>query len=194
MWLSTSSFIAALDAVRNVTHHLITFDDGNRSDLEIAAPRLAERGMTAIFFICAGRLNDDAYLAASDARQLLDAGMSIGSHGMDHIRWRGLDPERLEAELVTSKSILEDALGIAIHDAACPFGMYDRTVLKAVRRAGYRRLFTSDGVGPRMRGWIYPRTTITATNANADAISRLRAASGLRRLSCAARIWIKSCR
>src|SRR5215470_15557920 len=44
---------------------LITFDDGNASDLEIAMPALLERELMASFFVCAGRVGMQGYLDAS---------------------------------------------------------------------------------------------------------------------------------
>ena len=51
----------------------LTFDDGNASDIEIALPRLLERGLSAEFFVCAGLLGEPggwlAQMSASCTRQ-----------------------------------------------------------------------------------------------------------------------------
>ena len=104
VWLETASFERALDALASAPRREITFDDGNISDLEIALPRLVERGMKATFFVCAGRIGESSFLDVRDMQRLRDAGMTIGSHGMDHVPWRGLDAERLRIELAESKS------------------------------------------------------------------------------------------
>ena len=66
-WWDESSFLLALDhisaapsTVRLATH--ITFDDGNASDAKIALPGLTKRGLTASFFICAGRIRAPGYV------------------------------------------------------------------------------------------------------------------------------------
>ena len=58
-WISRDAYRAILDAVvaaNGVPSVSITFDDGNLSDIAIGAPELAARGLTATFFVLAGRL------------------------------------------------------------------------------------------------------------------------------------------
>ena len=56
---------------------------------------------------------------------------------MLHRPWRELGDSALHEELVDAKRILEDVVGRPVTEAACPFGSYDRRVL---RRAAQRRL------------------------------------------------------
>ena len=60
----------------------------------IALPALRERGLTATFFVVAGRLGEPGFLDERGVRALADAGMAIGCHGMRHRPWRGLDERR----------------------------------------------------------------------------------------------------
>ena len=138
----------------------ITFDDSNRSDLEIALPALRERGLTATFFVLAGRLESPHHLSADDVRTLADEGMAIGSHGMDHADWRTSSATVLERELGTSRRRLEAICGRPVREAAIPFGRYDRRVLDALRRHGYTRAYTSDGGLARNSSWLQPRTSL----------------------------------
>ena len=82
-----------------------TFDDGNVSDVTEALPALAERGLSAQVFVCAGRFGTDGFLTEEQVRELRAAGMSIGSHGMDHVRWRKLDEPRIGREVVEAKQL-----------------------------------------------------------------------------------------
>ena len=93
-WISTDLYRRVLDVVAEDPHVRISFDDGNASDVEIGLPGLVERGLTATFFVLAGRLDQPGSLAVDDVRALATAGMRIGSHGMDHRPWRGLDDRR----------------------------------------------------------------------------------------------------
>ena len=68
-------------AAANGLEPLITFDDGNLSDLEIGLRPVAERGMRAIFFPCAGRIGQQGYLDEAALRELVSAGAEVGSHG-----------------------------------------------------------------------------------------------------------------
>ena len=41
-----------------------------------------------------------------------------------------------------------------VTEAACPFGSYDRCVLRSLRRHGYQRAYTSDPGTTRLHDWI----------------------------------------
>src|SRR3954452_17033988 len=84
----------------------ITFDDGNISDYVHGLPALMERGLNATFFVVGGRIGAPGFLHAEAVRALLDAGMQIGSHGMEHRRWRGPSERELRSELEHSKAAL----------------------------------------------------------------------------------------
>lgn len=62
-----------------------TFDDGNLSDLTIAAPILADHAITATFFVLADRIDTSGSLRIADIRTLVAAGHTIGSHGAAHV-------------------------------------------------------------------------------------------------------------
>jgi peptidoglycan/xylan/chitin deacetylase (PgdA/CDA1 family) len=161
VWLAKDRFLQTLDALRLRRDVCISFDDGNRSDLEVALPALLERDLTATFFVLAGRLGDPQFLGAENVRELHAAGMAIGSHGLHHRDWRRVCDEELAAELSQSRRILEDVVGAPVTQAAIPFGSYDRRVLAQARRdGGYARVFTSDGGPARRDAWLQPRTTV----------------------------------
>ncbi|GAA3923374.1 polysaccharide deacetylase family protein [Microbacterium invictum] len=161
-WMAEDVFLGVLDALADEPGVRLSFDDGNRSDAEIALPALQERGMTATFFVLAGRLDDPASLSPADLRELRAAGMGIGSHGWEHIPWRGLDDTQSHREFVVAREALEEASGSPITEAALPLGRYDRTVLRRLREARYRAIYTSDRFPARAGGWLRARYSVTA--------------------------------
>jgi peptidoglycan/xylan/chitin deacetylase (PgdA/CDA1 family) len=189
--IDRGQFTEILDAVAGRDNVLLTFDDGNSSDVTEALPELARRGLRAQFFVCAARFGIPGFLDQDDLRELRSAGMSIGSHGMDHVRWRKLDPSGLHREIVLAKQILEDALAGPVATAACPFGAYDRRTLRALRAAGFTRVYTSDGGRASASDWLVARTTVTWRD-SADSIDRLLNGSPITgRLARQAKGWIK---
>jgi peptidoglycan/xylan/chitin deacetylase (PgdA/CDA1 family) len=86
--------------------------------------------------------------------------MEIGSHGMRHRRWRGLDDAALHEEHFEAKRIIEQIVERPVTEAACPFGSYDRRVVRSLRRAGFRRVYTSDRGTARMRDFVQARTSV----------------------------------
>lgn len=165
-WCDTNLFQRLLDAIVELQGETgrpaeITFDDGNRSDLDIAAPALAERGLTATFFVCAGRLDNPYYLDRAALRTLQDMGMGVGSHGYDHIDLRRTDPATLRRETVESQQSLADAVQGKVDSFAIPFGSYDRRVLAAL--GSYDRIYTSDEVRAERAGLrVVPRIAYIA--------------------------------
>jgi peptidoglycan/xylan/chitin deacetylase (PgdA/CDA1 family) len=163
VWISTEKYLAILDGVRGRDDVRISFDDGNRSDVDVALPALVERGLTATFFVLADRLDEEHHLGATDLRRLVEAGMTVGSHGLRHRDWRRIGDDDLADEVAESRRVLAEAADAPVTEASIPFGSYDRRVLTALRRdGGYRHVFTSDGGHARRDAWLQPRTSVTA--------------------------------
>ena len=171
-WVSRERFHAVLDAVAGRPDVQITFDDGNASDVEHALPALQRRGLTGAFFVCSGRIGEPGFLDAAAIRRLADAGMTVGSHGMLHRPWRELGDSDLHEELVDAKRILEDVVGHPVTEAACPFGSYDRRVLRALRNGAYRHVYTSDRGAARSGAWLQTRNTVRCRD-GADIVARI---------------------
>ena len=168
-WVGRDAFLGILDELAGRPSVRISFDDGNASDVEIALPALVERGMTATFFVLAGRFDGPGSLARDHVRELGDAGMRIGTHGMHHRSWRGMSPAESHVELVEARGAIAEVAGMSIDEAALPLGMYDRRVLSALRRNGYRRVFTSDRSRASESAWLSARHSVVSTD-TADSV------------------------
>ncbi|WP_404435856.1 polysaccharide deacetylase family protein [Microbacterium aerolatum] len=171
-WVAEDEFLRILDLVQGRDGVELSFDDGNRSDAEIALPALIERELDATFFALAGRLHDPLSLDRDTLRLLRAWGMRIGSHGWDHVPWRGLDEEGARREFVDARTALEEASGGRIRHAALPLGRYDRATLRRLRDAGYRAVFTSDRFPANDSAWLRPRYSVTATD-TAESVLRI---------------------
>ena len=91
---------------------------------------------------------------------LADAAMTIGCHGMHHRPWRRLDERALREELVDARLVLEEIVGRPITEASCPFGSYDRRVLRSLRAHEYRQIYTSDRGTTRPADWVQARNSV----------------------------------
>jgi peptidoglycan/xylan/chitin deacetylase (PgdA/CDA1 family) len=171
-WMAEDTFLRTLDALADRSDVELSFDDGNRSDLDIALPALTERGLRATFFVLAGRLDDPASLNARDLRSLVAAGMSIGNHGWTHTPWRALDDAAARRELFDARNAIQEASGTTPTEAALPLGRYDRNTVRRVRAAGYRVLYTSDRYRSRPGAWMRARYSVTEHD-TAESVSAL---------------------
>lgn len=143
----------------------LTFDDGYADNYEYAFPLLAERGLTATFFVTVGFLERDADvmnrlaviwrtprdelspLAWPQVEEMRAAGMRFGSHTWSHPNLSELSPVQAASELEHSKAILEDRTGARVDAIAYPFGKWrqhvDATTLALARTAGYEYGYAS---------------------------------------------------
>ena len=116
----------------------LTFDDGLRSQFEVAAPILERVGFPATFFIFTNPISrSENYLTWDQLRTLVAAGNDVGTHGHYHLFWDRIDAAALSDEIFGSKTAIEEQLGIAVTTAAYPFGEYTPAVTAAVTNAGY---------------------------------------------------------
>jgi peptidoglycan/xylan/chitin deacetylase (PgdA/CDA1 family) len=175
-WVDVASFHRVLDELLTWPAVRISFDDGNSSDLAVALPALLERGLSADFFMVAGRLSSRGSVDTDGVRELHRRGMVVGTHGMAHRSWRGMDPSTRDQELVVARERLADVTGARVDTAACPLGRYDRRVLAHLRRLGYRKVFTSDRRRARPQAWLQPRYSVrrhdTPALLRAEALAR----------------------
>ncbi len=163
-WISADFFdevVAIATRMHDTVKTSFTFDDGNSSDLEIAAPRLTAAGISADFFILSGRLEMDGALNRENIKDLQNMGHGIGNHGADHVDWSALGPTGLTHELESARRVLEDICGGTICSAAIPFGRYNGTVVRALKAAGYVRAYSSDGGAHNGNQYPCPRTSLT---------------------------------
>ncbi|RMG03247.1 MAG: hypothetical protein D6726_05975, partial [Nitrospirae bacterium] len=90
----------------------------------------------------------DVIFSWQEAREMLETNLvEFGSHTHSHRRWEpdlGMpEKEYLEAELFSSKKLLEDNLGIRVNALCWPWGEYNETSKRVACDIGYKALFTT---------------------------------------------------
>lgn len=138
--------IKRFNDTRDSRHKIvITFDDGHISNHSIALEELQRLGLTAYFFVTTDFMHNREYFCRSkEIRELRNAGMIVGSHGVSHqFLDGGLSKHELMSEFLDSKDQLEQVLGEAIDSISFPGGRYSRESIRLARDAGYTQLFGS---------------------------------------------------
>lgn len=118
----------------------LTFDDGYRDNLEVAAPLLIEFGFPFHVFVNPSFVMSgaDKYLTVASLRELAGLpGASVGAHGYSHRRLTDCTPTELEYELVASKQWIESVIGREVTTMAYPHGAVNDQVRRAAAKAGY---------------------------------------------------------
>ena len=83
---------------------ILTFDDGNKSDITFVAPTLQEYGFGASFYITEGLgyrsdADKERYVSWDDVRQLHDLGFEVGNHTGWHPNMAELPRDDIRANL-----------------------------------------------------------------------------------------------
>ncbi|HEX4706112.1 MAG TPA: polysaccharide deacetylase family protein [Candidatus Udaeobacter sp.] len=150
---------------------VITFDDGWKSQYEVAWPMLKKYGYPVTMFIYTegvrgGSLGGGEAITWEQLADMRDNGVDIQAHSATHqdlreghnimlissggkrARTKLTGPQYqqwVQNEVVGSKQLLEQRLGIKVNCFAVPFGNYNENVKELARNAGYEAMFTVYG-------------------------------------------------
>lgn len=125
---------------------VITFDDGYQSVFEQAVPVLSQYKMSATVFLTVGEesqarqsdrlpsFSGRPMLSWREIRDMTNCGFSFGAHSLTHPDLTRLSFDRMETEIVRSKVVIEERLGLAVTSFAYPYGRYDPQSYAIVRQ------------------------------------------------------------
>jgi len=133
---------------------VITIDDGYVSSYSVGWPILKKYGYPFTMYVYLKYINmGGKSITWSQLEEMRDAGVDIGCHTVSHQDLRRKPSsagamtyeEWLADEIVRSKQVLEDKLGIRVDTIAYPFGLHNDKIHAAVKAAGYEAAFTTYG-------------------------------------------------
>lgn len=121
----------------------VTFDDGFRDILKIAAPILNSLHIPFTVFVTAayleqGERGEGLYLTHDELRTLSRlSGASIGAHGHSHRPLTRLPEQELCRELMDAKQAIEKVIDRPVTTLSYPHGAVNGLVRRVTRSAGY---------------------------------------------------------
>src|SRR6266404_3062424 len=160
--ISLSDYIRAHNDQRRLPPYsaVLTFDDGFRNFLTVAAPLLAARQIPATVFLITDKAgeqtdpdlsldwipeDDERYLSWADVLILKNKlNLEIGSHTCSHAGLLTLSAEQTERELLHSYNDLVDHLEVQAPTLSYPKGQYSTLLADDARKLGYACAVTTD--------------------------------------------------
>ncbi len=123
---------------------VITFDDGYMDNYYNAFPVLKALNMKATIFCITSNLDGSYYLSKEAITEMLNYGIDIESHTVNHLKLNELAYDEQLRELQESKKTLEAITGRGVYAIAYPFGHFNDDTIKAAKAAGYKLGFTTN--------------------------------------------------
>ncbi|MGG1550825.1 polysaccharide deacetylase family protein [Paenibacillus ferrarius] len=123
---------------------LLTFDDGYANNAETAMPILREHHFPATLFLSTGLVDLPGYLSWQQVRELAEANWDVMPHTVTHPHLPKLDQAHQRAEIMDARRKIEAVLGKPAPVFAYPYGEYNRTTLRILRKNGFRYAFSTD--------------------------------------------------
>ncbi|NEV60632.1 polysaccharide deacetylase family protein [Thiorhodococcus minor] len=155
---------------------VLTFDDAYDNFADYALPVLQRHGFSATLYAISNWLGRRAewfgkdpgrpipsLMSGARLREMRAAGITIGSHSVNHVKLGEVDAATKRRELRDSKAALEDALGEAVEHLCYPFGSFDAETVGLAAEAGYLSATTClrGPASPADHPLILPRKAIS---------------------------------
>ena len=116
---------------------VLTFDDGNKSDLNTVAPLLRKHGFGATFFITSGWLGGEQRLTWPEVRQLQAEGFEIGCHTVSHPNLLTLRTGEIRRQIEEfDRACAENGIAKPV-SFSYPGGHFDRRVIAILQDLGF---------------------------------------------------------
>jgi len=156
----------------------VTFDDGYRSTLTLAAPFLMEYSIAFTVFVTKSFVDSGSrYLSTADLRALASLpGVVLGTHGVSHSRFSDLDERLLREDLSSSRDWLQQMIQSPVTSMSYPHGSHTQRISEIAHECGYttaacssRGTFTDGAQSMRI-----PRIDIWSHDSGAATIEKTR--------------------
>ena len=120
---------------------MLTFDDTDLDQYEIAYPEMKKYGFKGVFFIMTVSLGRKHYMSKEQVKGLSDDGNTIGSHTWDHHNVKKYQGNDWAIQIDKPTKQLETITGKPIRYFAYPFGLWNKEAIPELKKRNFLAAF-----------------------------------------------------
>ena len=140
---------------------MITFDDGYKDIATYAFPVMQKYGLIGNIMVPTGLIENSDYLSWGDLKNMTGSGLMFAyDHTWSHASLTGVSNEKIQSEILTAKTQLEQNLGRTINIFAYPYGSENQNVRDILSQNGFIGAFST------IPGWIQCDSFIMSLHRN----------------------------
>jgi peptidoglycan/xylan/chitin deacetylase (PgdA/CDA1 family) len=120
---------------------MLTYDDTDDDQFNIAAPEMKKYGFKGVFFIMTVSINRPKYMTTQQIKQLSDEGNVVESHTWDHHMVTKYKGEDWVTQIEKPKKKIEEITGKPSQHFAYPFGLWNREAIPELKKRGVKSAY-----------------------------------------------------
>jgi len=121
---------------------MLTFDDTDGDQFEVARPELVKYGFKGVYFIVTTNIGKNKhYMDRAQIKQLSDEGNVIACHTQDHTNFKKYRGNDWETQIDKPTKKLEAITGKPVQYFAFPFGEWNSQGLPELHKRGFKAAF-----------------------------------------------------
>ncbi|HEY8781257.1 MAG TPA: polysaccharide deacetylase family protein [Mucilaginibacter sp.] len=121
---------------------MLTFDDNDVDQFNVARPELKKYGFKGIFFIMTVTIGKKKhYMTKEQLKQLSDEGNVIAAHTWNHSNFKKYQGKDWEIQIDKPTKLLEQITGKPVKYFAYPFGLWNPQGLPQLHKRGFKLAF-----------------------------------------------------
>lgn len=145
-------FISAEELVQSLVQHrtlpgknvVVTIDDGYDDNYKYAFPIAKKYGLILNLMIPTGLIENPGYLTWANLKEMVSSGLvRVYNHTWSHYSLTNGDKAKIQMEILTAKTQLEEQLGKPVTIVAYPYGSFNQQVIEVLQNNGFRGGFST---------------------------------------------------
>ena len=120
---------------------MLTFDDTDLSQFEVALPVMEKYGFKGTFFIMTVTMGKPGYMSREQVKELSNRGHEIGSHTWDHQNMKKLPAEQYKIQVDKPNIQLKEITGKDTKYFAYPFGLWNTGSIQGLKDHNIKAAF-----------------------------------------------------